>query len=139
MPSLSAFWSAALVVADCSMPDCGGLPPDAAEHIAKLLRDIQQSLYDRAKKFRDERIVTANTLDEFKALFPMEKDEDAGGGEQLKFVYAHWDGTRETEDRVQAEYKATIRCLPFDGPQEAGTCIFTGKPSARRVVFARAY
>ena len=111
----------------------------AAEHIAKLLRDIQKSLYDRAKKFRDERIVTANTLDEFKALFPAEKDEDAGGGEPLKFVYAHWDGTRETEDRVQKEFKATIRCVPFDGPKEKGKCIFTGKDSARRVVFARAY
>jgi prolyl-tRNA synthetase len=110
----------------------------AADHIAKLLRDIQQALYDRAKKFRDERIVTANTLDEFKALFPVEKDDEAGGA-PLKFVYAHWDGTRETEDRVQKEYKATIRCLPFDGPQEAGKCIFTGKDSERRVVFARAY
>jgi prolyl-tRNA synthetase len=110
----------------------------AAAHIEKLLRDIQQALYDRARKFRDERITTANTLDEFKALFPVEKDDEAGS-EPLKFVYAHWDGTRETEDRVQKEYKATIRVLPFDGPKEPGTCIFTGKPSARRVVFARAY
>ena len=54
-------------------------------------------------------------------------------------MYAHWDGTRETEDRVQKEFKATIRCLPFDGPAEPGVCLFTGKPSARRVVFARAY
>jgi prolyl-tRNA synthetase len=111
----------------------------AAEHIAKLLRDIQKALYDRAKKFRDERITTANTLDEFRALFPPREEGTEAGAEPLKFVYAHWDGTRETEDRVQKEYAATIRCLPFDGPQEPGTCIFTGKPSSRRVVFARAY
>jgi len=116
-----------------------GIPlAGAAAHIEKLLRDIQQALYDRAKAFRDERIMTANTLDEFKALFPIEKDDEAGG-EPLKFVYAHWDGTRATEDRIQKEFKATIRCLPFDGPKEPGACIFTGQPSARRVVFARAY
>jgi prolyl-tRNA synthetase len=112
----------------------------AADHIAKLLRGIQQALYDRAKRDRDCRTVTANTLDEFKALFPVRKDEDEElPVDALKFVYAHWDGTRATEDLVQREYKATIRCLPFDGPTEPGTCIFTGKPSARRVVFARAY
>ena len=111
----------------------------AAEHIAKLLRDIQQALYDRAKAYRDRGTVTANTLDEFKAFFPAEKEGEEGATGRLKFVYAHWDGTRETEDAVQKEYKATIRCLPFDGPQEPGTCIFTGKPSARPVVFARAY
>jgi prolyl-tRNA synthetase len=111
----------------------------AAAHIEKLLRDIQKALYDRAKKFRDERIVVANTLDEFKALFPAREEGKDAGAEPLKFVYAHWDGTRETEDRVQKDFAATIRCLPFDGPQEAGTCIFTGKPSKQRVIFARAY
>ena len=114
-----------------------GIPlTGAAGHIANLLRDIQQALFDRAKKYRDANVATANTLDEFKALFPTEKEGEGGTAGGLKFVYAHWDGTRETEDRVQAEYKATIRCLPFDGPQEAGACIFTGKPSARRVIFA---
>ncbi len=111
----------------------------AAEHIAKLLRDIQQALFDRAKKYRDNRTVTVNTLDEFSDLFPVRKDDEELPVEALKFVYAHWDGTRETEDRVQKEFKATIRCLPFDGPTEPGTCIFSGKPSAKRVVFARAY
>ncbi len=112
----------------------------AADHIAKLLRDIQSSLYARAKKYRDARMVTANTIDEFRDFFPERADDNTElPVEALKFVYAHWDGTRETEDRVQTEFKATIRCLPFDGPQEAGTCIFTGKPSAKRVVFARAY
>ncbi|MBA4190181.1 MAG: proline--tRNA ligase [Planctomycetaceae bacterium] len=112
----------------------------AAEHIAKLLRDIQQALFDRAKKYRDLRTVTVNTIDEFRDLFPVRTDDNEElPVEALKFVYAHWDGTRETEDRVQKEFKATIRCLPFDGPTEPGTCIFSGKPSARRVVFARAY
>jgi prolyl-tRNA synthetase len=111
----------------------------AAEHVAKLLRDIQKALYDRAKKYRDARTLSVNTLDEFKDLFPERDENDELPVEALKFVYAHWDGTRETEDWVQKHFKATIRCLPFDGPQEAGTCIFTGKPSKRRVVFARAY
>jgi prolyl-tRNA synthetase len=116
-----------------------GIPlTGAADHIAKLLRDIQQSLYDRARAFREKQTVTANSLDEFKSLFPVEKDDETGA-EPLKFVHAHYDGSREVEDMVQKEYKATIRCLPYDGEQEPGTCIFTGKPSARRVVFARAY
>ncbi len=117
-----------------------GVPlTSAADHIAKLLRDIQAALFNRAKAFRDARVVTANTLEEFQALFPAREEGKEAGAEPLKFVYAHWDGTRETEDRVQKEYAATIRCLPFDGPPEAGACVFTGKPSARRVVFARAY
>ncbi|MBX9623406.1 MAG: proline--tRNA ligase, partial [Gemmataceae bacterium] len=111
----------------------------AAAHIDGLLRDIQKGLFDRAKAFREKQTTTADTLDEFKALFPAREEGDEAGAEALKFVYAHWDGTRETEDRVQKEFKATIRCLPFDGPTEPGTCPFTGKPSARRVVFARAY
>jgi prolyl-tRNA synthetase len=100
----------------------------AAVHIDALLRTIQQSLFDRAKAYRDAMVRTANTYAEFKELI-----------EQPGFVWAHWDGTRETEDKVQEETKATIRCLPFDGPKEPGTCMVTGKPSARRVVFARAY
>jgi prolyl-tRNA synthetase len=114
----------------------------AAGHINTLLRDIQKALFDRAKTMRDSRMTTADTLDEFKKLFPVNADgsDDADIGlDQLKFVSAHWDGTRETEDRVQKEFKATIRCLPFDGPAEPGTCIFSGKPSAKRVVFTRAY
>ena len=112
----------------------------AAEHINNLLRDIQKTLFERAKALRDSRIVTANTLEEFQALFPVKGDAEAETElGSLKFVYAHWDGTRETEDRVQKEFKATIRCIPFDGPKDAGTCIFSGQPSAQRVVFARAY
>jgi prolyl-tRNA synthetase len=100
----------------------------AAEHISQLLRRIQENLFNRAKQFRDERIRTANSYDEFKELI-----------EQPGFVLAHWDGTPETEDRVANETKATVRCIASQFPEEPGVCVFTGKPSARRVVFARAY
>ncbi len=100
----------------------------AAGHIAGVLRDIQASLHAKAKAYRDGAMSEVNTYDEFK-----EKIE--GGG----FFLAHWDGTRETEDRLQQETKATIRCIPFDGKVEPGVCMVSGKPSARRVVLARAY
>src|SRR5262249_28954933 len=112
----------------------------AAAHIRDLLVTIQGALRVRARVYRDARTVTANARDELKLRFPVRKDETEGSPvDALRFVYAHWDGTRETEDLVQRDYRATIRVLPFDGPQEPGTCIFTGKPSPRRVVFARAY
>jgi prolyl-tRNA synthetase len=100
----------------------------AASHIDALLREIQTALYDRAKKYRDDGIRTANTYDEFKAMV-----------EQPGFVWGHWDGTMETERKIQEETQATIRCLPFDGPTDPGTCMVTGKPSEKRVLFARAY
>ena len=98
------------------------------DYVADLLEDIQDTIYQKARKFRDEHISVADSYDEFK-----EKIE-AGG-----FVLAHWDGTTETELRVKEETKATIRCIPLDGDETPGTCIFTGKPSARRVIFARNY
>jgi prolyl-tRNA synthetase len=123
-----------------------GVPLDAAaRHIDTLLRDIQKGLYERAKAFREANTVKVDTYEEFKALFPAEKDEDSGeeapsaSAGPLKFVLAHWDGTRETEDRIQRETKATIRVIPFDRPQEKGKCMVSGKPSEGRVVFARAY
>jgi prolyl-tRNA synthetase len=100
----------------------------AASHIDGLLRSIQQSLFDRAKAYRDSMVRTANTYAEFKEMI-----------EQPGFIWAHWDGTRATEDKIQEETKATIRCIPFDGPKDPGACMVTGQPSARRVVFARAY
>ena len=99
-----------------------------ADHIVTLLDDIQKNIFEKARKFRDEHISEANSYEEFKAKI------EAGG-----FVLAHWDGTTETEERVKEETKATIRCIPFDGDETPGTCIFTGKPSARRVIFARNY
>ncbi|MBY0230593.1 MAG: proline--tRNA ligase [Gemmataceae bacterium] len=106
-----------------------GIPlAGAAAHIAQLLRDIQKSLFDRARKFREERTFAVDSYDDFK-----KRIEDGG------FFLAHWDGTRETEDRLQQEAKATIRCIPFDGDTTPGQCLVTGKPSVRRVVLARAY
>jgi prolyl-tRNA synthetase len=100
----------------------------AAAHIDKLLREIQSNLFARARAFRDATTRTANSYDEFKEMI-----------EQPGFVLAHWDGTRATEDRIQNETKATIRCIPFDRPLEAGRCMVTGRPTGGRVVFARAY
>jgi prolyl-tRNA synthetase len=106
-----------------------GVPlASAASRIDQLLREMQTSLFQRAKAFRDANIRTADTYSHFKTLI-----------EEPGFVWAHWDGTRETEDRIQQETKATIRCIPFDGPQTPGTCMVTGAPSARPVLFARAY
>jgi prolyl-tRNA synthetase len=100
-----------------------------AQHVDKLLREIQKNLFERARKFRDANTFEVNSYDEFK-----KKIEEPGG-----FLWAHWDRTRETEDRIAEETKATIRCIPFDRKQEAGKCVLTGKPSEGRVVFAKAY
>ncbi|MEI7685507.1 MAG: proline--tRNA ligase [Planctomycetota bacterium] len=107
-----------------------GVPlAEAPTKIVALLKEMQQALFDRAKKYRDEALFEVNSYDDFKT-----KLEEPGG-----FFLAHWDGTRETEDRIAAETKATIRCIPFDRPKEAGVCMVTGKPSAGRVVLAKAY
>lgn len=98
------------------------------DYVANLLEDIQNNIYTKARNFRDSHIFEANSYDEFKELI-----------EKGCFVLAHWDGTTETEERVKEETKATIRCIPLDGDTTPGTCIFTGKPSERRVIFARNY
>ena len=101
-----------------------------ATQIIELLKQMQNDLFERARKFRDGQYAAkSNSYDEFK-----KKIEEPGG-----FLWAHWDGTRETEDRIAAETKATIRCIPFDRAKETGKCMVTGKPSAGRVVFAKAY
>lgn len=100
-----------------------------SSHIAALLEDIQTQMYNKAKAYRDEHITPANTMEEFEKLL----DEKGG------FISAHWDGTTETEEKIKERTKATIRCIPLNNPQEAGTCILTGKPSTQRVLFARAY
>lgn len=99
------------------------------QYVQSLLEDIQQNLYNRAKEYRDAHITPANNWEEFEKLL----DEKGG------FIAAHWDGTGETEEAIKEKTKATIRCIPLDGQKEAGTCILTGKPSAQRVLFARAY
>ncbi len=99
-----------------------------ANHIENLLEDIQKNLFEKAKKYRDEMTYAVDTYDEFK-----EQIEKGG------FILAHWDGTPETEEKIKNETKATIRCIPLEGDETPGKCMVTGKPSARRVLFARAY
>ena len=102
-----------------------GLP----EYVKTLLADIQQSMYNKAKAYRDSHITTADTMEEFERLL----DEKGG------FILAHWDGTAATEEAIKDRTKATIRCIPLDNPAEEGKCILTGQPSSQRVLFARAY
>jgi prolyl-tRNA synthetase len=98
------------------------------QYIENLLDEIQENIYQKALKFREETTHRADTWEEFEAYL------DQGG-----FVSAHWDGTPETEELIKEKTKATIRCIPLNNPQEEGTCILTGKPSKERVLFARAY
>ncbi|MCB9071502.1 MAG: proline--tRNA ligase [Prevotellaceae bacterium] len=99
-----------------------------AQHIKQLLDDIQKNIYTKALNFRTSVTREVNSYEEFKV------ELEKGG-----FLSAHWDGTPETEERIKAETKATIRCLPLDGDLTPGVCMVTGKPSARRVLFARSY
>ncbi len=100
-----------------------------SDRVIGLLDDIQASIYQKAYDFRAEHTTQVNDYEEFKRVL----DEKTG------FVSAHWDGTVETEKRIKEETKATIRCIPLDAKEEVGNCILTGKPSSRRVLFARAY
>ena len=102
---------------------------EVATAIPALLDEIQASLFEKALSFREENSQTADTWEEFKALMKGNPG----------FVYAHWDGTTETEDKIKDLTKATIRCIPLNNNQEEGKCILTGKPSTQRVVFAKAY
>ena len=98
------------------------------ETIKTLLKEIQDNIYQKALNFRIENTREVNTWKEFK--------------EEIKkpgFLLCHWDGTAETEEKIKAETKATIRCIPLEGDKTPGTCIYTGKPSAQRVIFAIAY
>jgi len=97
--------------------------------LEQRLEAIQQHIYEKAFQYRESHVTTVESYDEFKRVL-----EEKGG-----FIAAHWDGTPETEKRVKEETKATIRCIPLDNPLEAGTCIFSGKPSTQRVLFAKAY
>jgi prolyl-tRNA synthetase len=98
-------------------------------HVAQLLEDIQNNLFERALAFRASHTTEVNSYDELKTVL-----ETTGG-----FVLAHWDGTVETELKIKEETKATIRCIPIDGNKEEGKCIVTGNPSKQRVIFAKAY
>jgi prolyl-tRNA synthetase len=94
-----------------------------------LLEEIQNNIYKKALEFRKENTFKVDTWDEFVRIL------DNPGG----FILAHWDGTIETEEKIKEETKATIRCIPFDSPDEDGKCIYSGKPSKRRALFARSY
>ena len=99
-----------------------------ADYVANLLDEIQANIYQKALKFREENTFKVDTWEDFKTQI------EKGG-----FILAHWDGTAETEEKIKEETKATIRCIPFDGETETGTDVYSGKPSDKRVVFARAY
>ncbi len=106
------------------------VPVDTAEkYIEDLLEDIQKNIYEKALSFRERNTHNVDTYDEFKEIIKGE------GG----FVLAHWDGSSETEDKIKSETKATIRCIPLNQEAEDGTCIYSGKPSKGRVIFAKAY
>ena len=94
-----------------------------------LLEDIQSNLFSKAKTFTENNTRIVNDYDEFKSILNNE------GG----FISAHWDGTKETEDKIKKETKATIRCIPLNSVKESGKCIYSNKPSSQRVLFAKAY
>src|SRR6056297_458621 len=99
-----------------------------AEHISTLLKTIQSDLYNTAKERMNSRTCSVDSYEQFK------KEIEKGG-----VIYAHWDGTRETEEKIKQDTKATIRCIPLEPSDETGECMVTGNPSERRVLFARAY
>ena len=99
------------------------------ERIEGLMTEIQENIYRKALNYRESMITKVDTWEEFKQVL-----DDKGG-----FLLAHWDGTVETEVAIKEATKATIRCIPIDAPDEEGVCVFSGKPSHRRVLFARSY
>jgi len=102
---------------------------DVISYVEGLLEEIQQNLFNRNLDFRNQSTYRVNTWEEFVDVI-----ENKGG-----FAYAHWDGTPETEERIKEKTKATVRVIPMDNPKETGICVYSGKPSAERVLFARAY
>jgi prolyl-tRNA synthetase len=101
---------------------------EIADFIPNLLDEIQQNIYDKALKFREENTFVVDNWEQFK-----ERIEKGG------FVLAHWDGSPETEEKIKDETKATIRCIPLNSAEQAGKDVYSGAPSAKRVVFAKAY
>ncbi len=101
----------------------------ATDHVIHLLDEIQNNLFQRALKFRDENITKVDSFDEFKEVL-----ENKGG-----FISAHWDGSSKTENKIKELTKATIRCIPESTNNESGNCVFSGNPSSQRVLFAKAY
>ena len=102
---------------------------ETVDFVTNLLEEIQNNIYSKAATFKEENTRSVETYEEFKEV--LEKD----GG----FIYAHWDGTSETEEKIKEETKATIRCIPLNSTMEEGTCMYSGKPSKGKVLFAKAY
>ncbi|MGO3707588.1 proline--tRNA ligase [Mesonia hippocampi] len=102
---------------------------DVVDTVKQLMEEIQENLYTKAKTYRDEHITAVDSFEEFKEVL-----ENKGG-----FIAAHWDGTSETENKIKELTKATIRCIPLNTEKEEGSCVLTGKSSAQRVLFAKAY
>lgn len=100
-----------------------------AEYIATLLEDIQRNMFEKARIYRDAHITEVNSWETFKEVL------NGKGG----FIAAHWDGTSETEEKIKQETKATIRCIPLSSKEESGVCVYSGKPSKQRVLFALSY
>src|SRR5699024_895552 len=101
---------------------------EVLDKVKTLMVEIQENLYTKARKFRDDHITKVDTFEEFKEVL------NSKGG----FVSAHWDGTMETEEEIKKLTKATIRCIPLDAENEEGKCVLTGKKSSKRVLFAKA-
>ena len=99
-----------------------------AEYVIHLLDEIQTNIFKKAFEFREANTFRVENWEEF-----TEQIEKGG------FISAHWDGTAETEEKIKDETKATIRCIPLNSTEEAGKCVFSGKESSKRVIFARAY
>lgn len=99
------------------------------DYIEDLLEKIQENIFTKAVDFRSEKTTEVNSWEEFKDVL-----ENKGG-----FLSAHWDGTEETEEAIKNETKATVRCIPLDFEDEEGVCVYSGKPSTKRVLFAKAY
>ena len=99
------------------------------DKIELLLKEIQDSLFNKALEFRDTHITEVDNFEEFKTVLET----------KTGFISAHWDGTNETEDKIKELTKATIRCIPLEGKIESGVCVYSGNPSKRRVLFAKAY
>ena len=102
---------------------------DLIEHIDNLLSDIQENLFKKALKFREDHITQVESFDEFQKVL-----NEKGG-----FISAHWDGTNETENKIKEKTKATIRCIPNNSSSSKGKCVYSGKESNQRVLFAKAY
>ena len=102
---------------------------EVVNYVTNLMEEIQENIFKKALDHRASHITEVASYDEFKEVL-----EGKGG-----FISAHWDGSSETEEKIKNETKATIRCIPISGKEEVGTCIYSGKPSNKRVYFAKAY